>query len=332
MGSGSADHPPYGHQMGRGWLRWAVCLGVLGSASVALGAGRDPAAAQVLFEEGRDALQRGQLDVACTKFRESERLDPGVGTLLNLADCEEKAGRLASAWQTWREAIDMMGQSDERLGYARSRLSALDKRVPRLIITIAGTDGDETHVLRDDVELGSASFGSPLPVDPGGHTLRVMASGHAENKIAVTLAEGERKSVEVKPGPRIASPAVAAAAPAATTAPTASNTTRTWGWISVGAGTAAFAGAITTGLIMAGNKNTVEEHCDQERTCDAAGYDAARAGQKLLIPNVVLWGLGATGVGVGAYLLLSSREAKTPTALTVRPATGGGLVTCEGRF
>ena len=315
--------------MGCGWLRCAVCIGVLGSATVALGAGRDPAAAQVLFEEGRDALQRGQLDVACMKFRESERLDPGVGTLMNLADCEEKAGRLASAWQTWREAIDMMGQSDERLSYARGRLSALDKRVPRLVITIAGTDGDETHVLRDDVELGSATFGSPLPVEPGTHTLRVIARGHAEKQTTVTLAEGERKSVEVKPGPRVVSPVVGAAAPAPTTV---SRSTRTWGWISIGAGTAAFAGAVTTGLIMAGNKNTVEEHCDQDRTCDAAGYDAARAGQKLLIPNVVLWGLGATGVGVGAYLVLSSREAKATTALTVRPANGGGLVTYEGRF
>jgi hypothetical protein len=315
------------------WLRWAVCVGVLGRATVALGADRDPAAAQVLFEEGRDALQRGNLTVACSKFRESERLDPGVGTLLNLADCEEKAGRLASAWQTWREAIDMMGQSDERLSFARGRSSALDRRVPRLTITLAGADGVEAHVWRDEVELGSASFGSPLPVDPGTHTVRVTAVGHAEKQIAVTMAEGERKSIEVKPGPRNASPVVGAAAPAAMTASTtASRPARTWGWISIAAGGAAVAGAVTTGLLMAGDKKTVEEHCDQNRFCDAAGYDAARAGEKLLIPNVVLWGLGATGVGLGAYLLLSSRESKATTALTVRAASGGGLVTYEGRF
>jgi hypothetical protein len=268
--------------------------------------------------------------VACSNFRESERLDPGVGTLLNLADCEEKIGRLASAWQFWREAIDMMGQSDERLSYARGRSSALDRRVPRLTITLAGADGDATRVLRDDLELGSASLGSPLPVDPGSHVVRVTAAGFAESKVVVTVAEGERKSIEVKPGARIASPAVNAAAPASVAA---SQSKRTWGWISMAAGGAGVAGAVATGLIMAGHKNTVEEHCSQDHICDAVGYEAAQSGQKLLIPNAVLWGLGAAGVGVGAYLLLSSsHEGKTTTALTVRSANGGSMVSCEGRF
>ena len=100
----------------------------------------------------------------------------------------------------------------------------------------------------------------------------------------------------------------------------------------MGVGAAGVAGAVTTGLLMARDKNTVEEHCSQDHICDAVGYEAAQSGQKLLIPNVVLWGLGATGVGVGAYLLLSSREAKTATALTVRAANGGSMVMCEGRF
>jgi hypothetical protein len=249
---------------------------------------------------------------------------------LNLADCEEKIGRLASAWQFWREAIDMMGQSDERLSYARGRSSALDRRVPRLTITLAGADGDATRVLRDDLELGSASLGSPLPVDPGSHVVRVTAAGFAESKVVVTVAEGERKSIEVKPGPRVASPVVKAAAPASVAA---SQPKRTWGWISMGAGAAALGGAVVTGLIMAGHKDTVEEHCSQDHICDAMGYDAAQSGQKLLIPNAVLWGLGAAGLGVGAYLLLSSsNEGKTTTALTVRTTNGGSLVMCEGRF
>ena len=311
------------------WLGWAVCFGVLGRATVAWGTGRDPAAAEVLFQEGRDALQSGNLPVACSKFRESERLDPGVGTLMNLADCEEKIGRLASAWQAWREAIDMMGPSDERVSYARGRSAALDRRVPRLTITIAAADRDATRVSRDDVELGSASFGSPLPVDPGAHVVHVTAAGHAESQVVVTLAEGEKKSIEVKPGPRIVSPVVSAAAPAPVAA---SRSKRTWGWISMGVGAAGVAGAVATGLLMARDKNTVEEHCTQDHICDAVGYDAAQSGQKLLIPNVVLWGLGATGVGVGAYLLLSSREAKSTTALTVRATNGGSMVMCEGRF
>ena len=59
---------------------------------------RDPAAAEALFEAGRQAATRGDWTTACPKFAESQRLDPAPGTLLNLADCEEHLGHLASAW------------------------------------------------------------------------------------------------------------------------------------------------------------------------------------------------------------------------------------------
>ena len=91
------------------WLGWAVGFTLIGPATDAWAAGRDPAAAEVLFQEGRDAVQRGNWPLACSKFRESERLDPGVGTLMNLADCEEKIGRLASAWERWREDVEREG-------------------------------------------------------------------------------------------------------------------------------------------------------------------------------------------------------------------------------
>src|SRR5262245_31877335 len=61
-------------------------------------------AAEALFEEGRSALAAGDLDLACARFRESNRLDPAVGTVLNLADCEEKRGKLATAWTLFRRA------------------------------------------------------------------------------------------------------------------------------------------------------------------------------------------------------------------------------------
>jgi hypothetical protein len=70
---------------------------MLGLSFVTRAASADSAAAEALFREGRDAAKHGDLETACADFAESQRLDPAPGTLLNLAECEEKLGRVASA-------------------------------------------------------------------------------------------------------------------------------------------------------------------------------------------------------------------------------------------
>src|SRR4051812_45864063 len=63
------------------------------------------AIAESLYDRGRRQMNDGQVTTACETFAESQRLDPGTGTLLNLASCHEAAGKLASAWVEFREAI-----------------------------------------------------------------------------------------------------------------------------------------------------------------------------------------------------------------------------------
>src|SRR4051794_36073101 len=76
---------------------WALGFGMIvatGStrASHAEGAG----AAEVMFAEGRRAMKQGDYATACAKFAESQRLEPGGGTLMNLAACHEKQGKTAT--------------------------------------------------------------------------------------------------------------------------------------------------------------------------------------------------------------------------------------------
>ena len=46
---------------------------------------RDPAAAEVLFRRGRQAMEAKRCAEALPSFVESQRLDPAAGTLLNIA-------------------------------------------------------------------------------------------------------------------------------------------------------------------------------------------------------------------------------------------------------
>src|SRR5215510_5077923 len=75
---------------------------------------RDPATAEALFTEGRKAFDAGRFAEACQKFAESQRLDPGAGTLINLAACREKTGEIALAWAAWKEALDNLRSDDDR--------------------------------------------------------------------------------------------------------------------------------------------------------------------------------------------------------------------------
>src|SRR5689334_6484425 len=61
-------------------------------------ASRDAMAlAERFFEQGRAAMARGNFADACVAFEKSARLDPAVGTLANLAMCQERLGRTAEA-------------------------------------------------------------------------------------------------------------------------------------------------------------------------------------------------------------------------------------------
>jgi hypothetical protein len=81
-------------------------------------------------------MVKGDLGAACEQFRASDKLDPAVGTELNLADCEEKRGRLASAWELYRTVADKLADNDERFAFARSHAQALKPRMPTLTLTL----------------------------------------------------------------------------------------------------------------------------------------------------------------------------------------------------
>jgi len=140
------------------------------------------------------------------KFAESARLDAKVGTFLNLLECEERLGRISSARQNAQRAIDLAkAQGDDRLGLARDRFAALDRRAPRLTARLVSSAPTGAHVSRDNVDVGPGSLGTPLPVEPGEHVIVVQATNRSDRSFRVTMAEGETKTIDVDVGAEVPS-------------------------------------------------------------------------------------------------------------------------------
>lgn len=169
-----------------------------GDAAAGDGAAGDVAAsaarvaqAEAAFDEGRALLQRGRVREACTRLEESQRLDPGLGTQLNLADCYERLGRLASAHALFVEVAAgsrRQGQA-QREEVARARAAALETKVSQLVIVVPAGAGPELHVERDGEELPAAEWNVLVPVDPGVHRVRAWGPGVGEWSAEVRVGE-----------------------------------------------------------------------------------------------------------------------------------------------
>ncbi len=141
----------------------------------------DAAMAETLFNEAKARMAAGDFATACPKLAESNRLDPGSGTLTALAVCHEGLGKTASAWTEFIQVVSDARQAGraDRETFAQQHVDALAPKLSKLSIVVdpamASLPGLE--VRRDGTVIGQAGWGTEAPVDPGSHTIDVTATG-----------------------------------------------------------------------------------------------------------------------------------------------------------
>jgi hypothetical protein len=294
-----------------------VAAALLASVSgVAHAEGPNPAAAEALFDQGRAALAQGDFDTACGRFRESDRLDPALGTRFNLADCEEKRGHLATSWSLFRGVVAQLADGDDRLPVAQRRLAALEPRVPRLTMVLAPSAPRATHVKEGETEYDEGSFGVALPLDPGVHHLTVLAAGHAPRTVDVALEAGETAEVHVAPGRLLA------VVEHPVEAPPRAEDHRTLGYVLAGVGATGLLVGAVSGVLVLHEKSIYDDNCDMRRkVCNQAGKDAGTAGRALSVVSVAGFATGLAASVAGAYFILVSggaNERSTPSEATAQ--------------
>jgi hypothetical protein len=134
--------------------------------------------ARQLFLDARKLAADGKYADACPKFEESLRLELGVGTQFNLADCWEHIGRTASARALFLGAAasaKAAGQTD-REQVLRDRATALEPRLSKLVIEVNATD-KKLSIKRNDLPLEDDTWGKAVAIDPGKYTVTARAPG-----------------------------------------------------------------------------------------------------------------------------------------------------------
>ena len=306
----------------------------------------DKALATMLFQEGRMLMAAGRIAEACQKLEESQRLDPGGGTLLNLALCHEQEGRLARSWGEFKEAASVARRDGrrDRESEAATHINALEPRLSRLTIVVpAGSQVEGLVIERDGHEVGPGAWSMAIPVDGGAHVVRATALGRDPFTTTFVIGkEADNQTVEI---PVLATPVVVVSSPRVSSPPVAVTPTEPTftparlRWAGIGTagvgvvllGTAGYALASALSAKNASNSNCFVDGCNdtglQKRS------DAVSRGNLATLFGVS----GAVLVGAGATLLYLAhresarqREAQVPTRFIVGAAPGAVVAGVSG--
>ncbi len=319
-------------------LLCAVCalLIAVGFTSTARAQANDAAAAQALFNEGKQLMAAGQYAAACPKFAESQRLDPGIGTMLWLAECHAKSGRNASAWALFAEAEALAAKvGDRRVTIAREEAKKLEPKLSKLVIDVSDVSSlPDLEIKRDGVALGQPLWGGPIPTDPGPHRITASAPNKTTWEGEVTVP-GDGGSATIKipaladapPSPKVDTEVPAGPPPD----PTRGRTQRVIGIALVGGGIAGAAVGSYFGLQVGSKKDESEPHCTGN-DCDPTGFelrnDALTAAR---ISDVAFIAAGAA-LAAGVVLYLTAPKAVKASAFAAPLPSGGGAAVVQATF
>jgi tetratricopeptide (TPR) repeat protein len=301
--------------------------------------GSDKAAAEALFAEGRALMKQGQQARACEKFAASHRLEPSVGALLNLGDCQEKRGKLASAWASFREAAALASRLGDavRSEFAMQRAEAVHDRLSYLTIAVPESSRvSGLAITRNDEPVDEALWNQRAPVDPGPYVIRAEAPGRERlevrvdvrleaDQVTVTIAglrpvreagpeTGPEAETTLQRAPARASGAAMApgtaqrgpTSPARVRAAPGMPARRKLAFVSGGVSAAALATGVVLGLRARSRWDEAMSHC-ADLVCDPTGIELGEQARRLGHAASIGYIAGGVAAVAGAYLWFTAR-------------------------
>ncbi len=284
--------------------------------------------ADAAFKEAMQLRSAGHDVEACPKFAQSKRLSPAVGVTLYLADCYERTGRPASAWQEFRDAEKLAHErSDKREPVAAARAAALEPKLNRLTMeTPSGGMMAGADVRLDGQRVPPDSLDVALAVDPGDHVVTVTTPSQPSVTFGVHVDASSPLTILRLGSPTgNAAPAAVPSAPVpAETSPVESRGTGLGArWA---AGGLMVAGAVGIGMGTWLVTTKTRDVMPNGQLCDPH----LRAGA---IPEAATaFAAGGVAVLSGIILYYVNRPGRNEVSLAPDFLPGGGGATVRGRF
>jgi hypothetical protein len=303
---------------------------VLAAPAVAMAQGNadTEARARKLFDEGA-ALREIDLNAACVKFSESLALTPhAVGTMLNVALCDEKLGHFATAVEKFTLARDLAielianGEKDAEAHKkaATAHIAELSPRVPHVTIELVPPVLPDAKIVIDDKAYPLDKL-TELPIDPGKHEVAVSAPGYLPYETTFAIAEGEHHSVAI---------------PHLEKSVTVRSSRRTIGIVVGGAGAIVGVTGLVVGLVANSRYDDVTS-CHADGNCDLPeDYTRRKSARSLGNVGTVVGIAGGAAIVVGAVLWYTGRKSSAEQAprVTLLPqlAPDAAGIAAVGRF
>jgi hypothetical protein len=343
----------------RSCARVAAALALSAVMAVALRASADDktTAAEGYFREGIAAMKENKFPQACAAFDASNNADPSPGTQINLGLCNEKQGKVASAWAWYNAAAALAtdrGQ-DERAALARKEADRVAPLLTRVIINGKPADAKATVKL-DDVEV---KFGLESRVDPGSHAVEVVLAGKKTFKTTVNVDKSGAgvQTVDVpaladdpdalKVGAGVGGGQGQGGGPGADHPTTTENTSqRNIGLVVGGAGIVALIAGGAVQILALSESGKASDDSNQEKTDNCSQPQPANSPCPSLQSSynshhnaalgdqtaaIIIAGAGAVMLGVGIVLFLTSSKSSAAAArplvvpIVGKDTTGLGL-------
>jgi hypothetical protein len=331
------------------------------------------AAARSLATEGASAFSEARYQDAVDLFTKAETLMHAPPHLLFLARSHAKLGQLVKAREAYLKIVKETLPANASPAFRNAQTSASDEvrliepRIASLTVKVeGGKDAKDVAVTVDGVPMSSVLIGASQPIDPGQHKVEAGATGLRAPEQAVTLGDGERKTIVLKlePAPGAAPLVAAAAAPAPTpaetpaSAPPPSTTPapsdqgtpppsdgksglRIGSYVALGVGVAGVAAGTIFTLQSASKREDADkkfDECGGEAGCHTGNPlskevddldDQARSAKTLAI---VGFAVGGVGLATGVTLFVLSSGGSKENAASVEPYVGFGVAGLKGKF
>jgi hypothetical protein len=312
----------------------------------------DSASAMTLFDKGRDLRARGRCADALPLFEKAYALyPPGLGSLRNIAVCQEALGHVASARAAWldlRRAVVASGDT-KYVGWtddADREMARLAPKVASFTLNVAVVDADgdaapagSTEGLTVSVDghaLAKDKVDTVIEHDPGTVVVRASGAGFAgPDEQALTLGAGESRRVVlhltlVPPAPAETQPVAVA-----TVEPSGSHGSplRTGAWVGLGVGIAGFAGAAASFAVRQSALSSLRTSCPGYATspCDTTNEAAVQSdvdkGRVASTSFSVLGVVGIAGAVASVTLFAVSSATSGSSAVVVTPTGVAALGT-----